>query len=398
MRLRLNAKNFVLFKHEVRKPQRKARRGRHTTTEAASEFEDAIRLGDTKKAKEMIWTYDLQLVCGQTSSGQERGWTKLEEDDVSLSPLELAAAMRREETFIDILRRHPTNIKKLVRKFQGIKKTTPIKILDNMTIDHPLDLAAAFLGPKAIDAAFDPKATERHQKAVMLAITFGSLENLRHLHRLSPIKDRGKGEDSLLVAALRDGRNPDTYKFLLEVLDPQHVGHKTMTPFHALISYTDDYATGRASITATDLLSKTIKKLPHLLTIENKISHSTPLAMAAYHGQLEATKLIAKASPPGSFSHMNSFGSTPLMDALLGRHREIALHLMQVSDEGSFIIPNDRGWTPAHLAARNGYDDLLTMILERYPSQAFVKTMDEKTLLDVAQSDATRDIIQKYRS
>lgn len=86
----------------------------------------------------------------------------------------------------------------------------------------------------------------------------------------------------------------------------------------------------------------------------------TPLHLAAFFGQLEATRLLLTHGADLHAVSRNSMANTPLHAATAGRHPEIALLLLEYGASGSALDAG--GYTPREIASQNGLDEVVAKI------------------------------------
>ena len=89
----------------------------------------------------------------------------------------------------------------------------------------------------------------------------------------------------------------------------------------------------------------------------------TPLHLAAFFGQMEATERLLEAGADLSGLSRNSLANTPLHAAVAGGHTSVSLFLIE---RGADVNRADAGGhTPLHIAAEAGYLPVVKALLDR---------------------------------
>ena len=136
----------------------------------------------------------------------------------------------------------------------------------------------------------------------------------------------------------------------------------------------------------------------------------TPLFLASKMGKLDAARLLCKLGT--DMNHKNSLGRTPLHGAAEYGHYDIALMLLDCDYQVDVNTPekdrwtpsrcaevdarDNMGWTPLHIASRQGHRELVRLLLE-YDADAFAHNQDKHTFLEIAWEHKHKEIINlKY--
>jgi len=87
----------------------------------------------------------------------------------------------------------------------------------------------------------------------------------------------------------------------------------------------------------------------------------TALHLACFYGQEETVERLLAAGADHSAQAHNETGSTPLQEAAASGHTNIVLLLL--AHGAQVDTPNHEGWTALHLAASQGYQDVVEALL-----------------------------------
>lgn len=337
----------------------------------ASRFEDAIRRGDHNETGRMLDRYGTDLALGVSSSGKPRGWTMWLTSLMSMSPLELAAFSGNEFIFLQILERGARHPGALMRH------GAPLAPDGHPPMTFPVELAARFLGPKAIKASMLQQPFVNIGPALVWAIRSGKADNIAVLIKLSggPISDRGLGQDSLLVDALTIGRSHTAFEYLLDHLHFTDISSKTETPMVALLNYIS-----RQKInvkTAGRLITKLLSRLPDQLQNVSGPNRDWPVHIAARLGLTSEIKLILERDP-SSLHARNRLANTPLIEAIIASQLPAVELFVRLNHAKSLLDKNNLGVTALHAAAFHGLTSTYDAILAMAPSAGSAKTNSGK--------------------
>jgi ankyrin repeat protein len=120
----------------------------------------------------------------------------------------------------------------------------------------------------------------------------------------------------------------------------------------------------------------------------------TALHLAAFFGQLEATRLLLGRGADPNAVALNDSRVTPLHSAVAARHRDTAGLLLAL---GASPNPVQKGgWTPLHAAARDGDETIVDMLLLR-GADTTRKSDDGKTAADLAEANGHASLARLLR-
>jgi uncharacterized protein len=120
----------------------------------------------------------------------------------------------------------------------------------------------------------------------------------------------------------------------------------------------------------------------------------TALHLAAYFGQLEATRLLlGRGADPNAVS-LNESRVTPLHSAVAAKHRDTAGLLLALGASPNSVQRG--GWTPLHAAARDGEETIVDMLLLR-GADTTRKSDDGKTAGDLADENGHASLARVLR-
>jgi ankyrin repeat protein len=168
-------------------------------------------------------------------------------------------------------------------------------------------------------------------EALVEAAKIGDVSRVRDIVRANP---------ALVTLRLSSGDSP-----LMAAL---YRGHRSVVD--ALIDFGADVDVFSAAATGR------LDDLERALAVPDAVSaHSydgwTPLHLAAFFGQLEATRRLLDAGADVHAVSVNSLTNTPLHAATAGKHSEVALLLLEAGAEPHSL--DSGGHTPERIASEN---------------------------------------------
>lgn len=120
-----------------------------------------------------------------------------------------------------------------------------------------------------------------------------------------------------------------------------------------------------------------------------------PIHQAARTGNLGKVKEVLQrdGAPEDLLSRQNSFGETPLYVAAENGHALVVSELLKHLDSQIASIPAKNGYDAFHVAAKQGYLEVLKELLQFFPQLAMTTDSSNSTALHTAATQGFTDIV-----
>lgn len=366
---------------EARQGPKRVKLGSIPTEKIASRLDDAIRRGEELVVRRLLAEHRDYLAFGTNKAGKPLGWAQWP-DDSFLSPIEMAAAMRHEDIFIQILNRGASDYRKLMRP-----RNAP-RAPQNST-----ELAAAYLGVKAFRAAVKIFKPTNMRPSLLFAIRAGNIEVSREIiaNETAQIPDVGPDGESLLAESLAYFKNTSAFSLLLSRVSIDVTNSKNEGPIMVLL---------RSSLLKSHTVSGQRLLYRALRVIAGAAEPSgpnqlCPLHLAARLGLLEAAKIIMEFAPQ-SIGQQTIEWNTPLMEAILGKDQRLINYLVGVSSLQDIASRNKAGMTALHAGALHSQALTLTLLLSASTAIRDIRSHSGKLASDMSKNDAIRSLIDQF--